>query len=88
MTSVERRRRSSVVTNVAGSEAVRGRKPNLGGSYKVWVRVPGDKNWYSPEDISGVRRYLPTDEHLRVLKRDPGKLQIERLPLPAASKTT
>ena len=55
-------------------------KADLGGSYMVWVRLPGDKSWYSPKDISGIRRHLPTHEHLRVLARNHGKLRIERLP--------
>jgi hypothetical protein len=53
---------------------------DLGRSYKVWVRVPGDKKWYSPKDISGVRRNIATHEHLRVLKRVVPRLQEKRLP--------
>jgi hypothetical protein len=53
---------------------------DLGRSYKVWVQAPGDKKWYSPKDISGVRRDIATHEHLRVLKRDIARLRVERLP--------
>ena len=45
-------------------------RDHLGANYTVWVRLPGDKKWYSPKDVSGIPRKPTTHEHLRVLKRD------------------
>ena len=55
-------------------------RDHLGANYTVWVRLPGDKKWYSPKDVSGIPRKPATHEHLRVLKRDTkGKLLVRWL---------
>jgi hypothetical protein len=53
-------------------------KADKGGSYTVWVRVPTDRKWYSPKDISGISRHTATHEHLRVLKRKIRNLRVVR----------
>jgi hypothetical protein len=53
-------------------------KADRGGSFTVWVRLPRDGKWYSPKDISGLRRDIATHEHVRVLRRDIKGLRVSR----------
>ncbi|MGX1354534.1 hypothetical protein AB7M49_008159 [Bradyrhizobium elkanii] len=55
-------------------------RDDLGGNHTVWVRIPGDRKWYSPKDVSGLPRKPATHEHLRVLlKSTKGKLEVRRV---------
>jgi len=48
-----------------------------GRNYTRWVQLPSDRKWYSPKDISGLRRDIATHEHIRVLRRDIKGLRVQ-----------
>jgi hypothetical protein len=52
------------------------------GNHTVWIRLPGDKKWYSPKDISGMRppSDYATHQHLGALKREFPDLEVKRIP--------
>ena len=78
LATCSRRELIETMKNAIGYESPQEGKADKGGSYTVWVQLPSDGKWYSPKDISGLRRDIATHEHVRVLKRDIKGLKVRR----------